>query len=281
MNNLHQAIDVHCALAVSGELDDAAFAALSGHLQECVACRERLAELMWVGSGLIAACERRAMRLRAPAGMRERFVARAVREGVPLKQRRQKVVPYAAAGVLVAAILCAVLVMQRTKPTDAAHESAVVMNDTKLLHGSGSVSETDPDGGVSMYQTTPGHQTAARVVTKGRKSTTIRSRRAPLHIADETRDAFRHGEIATAGNDARLTPVFVWSAGSSNCEEAGVKPSMPSLNAGGTQERRVFCYNPRMASLTSLDLLHAAASNAPPAFNLQALVVSFPGPAAR
>ena len=84
-NHIH--FEVLCALATSGQLTQTELADLREHARTCRPCSKRIAELTELGAHLLLA---RAMTYpvgRPPKGMSERFIARAICEGVPLSTR--------------------------------------------------------------------------------------------------------------------------------------------------------------------------------------------------
>ncbi|WP_213805312.1 zf-HC2 domain-containing protein [Granulicella sp. dw_53] len=81
MNSEHEGFEMLCALFVSGQLAGDEIAELREHVAGCGDCRRSLEEMVEVDCGLASAQQSGRM----PKGMQERFVARAVREGVPLR----------------------------------------------------------------------------------------------------------------------------------------------------------------------------------------------------
>ena len=84
MTGSHRHFEYLCLLAAGQALSEPEEAALRRHAQDCMPCRDRLRELAQLESHLLLlhAGKHRAGRL--PQGMRERFIARAIAEGVPL-----------------------------------------------------------------------------------------------------------------------------------------------------------------------------------------------------
>jgi hypothetical protein len=90
MTTNHADFELLCVLASSGDLESAERAQLRAHLEECVSCRERLLEMRELSEHLVVAQARKGPSRRLPKGMKDRFVVRAVREGIPLSPPRQE-----------------------------------------------------------------------------------------------------------------------------------------------------------------------------------------------
>ncbi len=130
MTSNHKYFESLCALAISDELTGPELAELHQHSLECISCRNRIHEMTKIDAclSLSHAFTRRNGRL--PKGMRERFIARAIKEGVPLH-------PPSTAGLdnvgLVGALFVVLLITAaaiRTGPfsrpsVDAGHSGAV------------------------------------------------------------------------------------------------------------------------------------------------------------
>jgi hypothetical protein len=84
-NHIH--FELWCALAASGQLTQTELAELREHAITCGACGRRIAELTELGAHLLLAHAMTHPGRRPPMGMKDRFVARAICEGVPLNTR--------------------------------------------------------------------------------------------------------------------------------------------------------------------------------------------------
>jgi hypothetical protein len=87
MTEDHGYFQVLCALAASGQLTQTEAAELREHASDCEACSSRSTELNVLGAQLLIAHTWKDHGARLPQGMKERFVTRALREGVPLSHR--------------------------------------------------------------------------------------------------------------------------------------------------------------------------------------------------
>jgi hypothetical protein len=81
----HRYFEFLCALAASDELAAPELAELNEHSLECVSCKNRLNEMARINAVLLLSHAFTLRKARVPQGMRERFIARAIKEGVPLK----------------------------------------------------------------------------------------------------------------------------------------------------------------------------------------------------
>lgn len=87
----HGDFEVGCALAASGLLTGTELAELSEHAAHCVLCHDRLVEFRRTGIQMFLVQGSKNSGERLPKGMQQRFVARAIREGIPLRSPSQGV----------------------------------------------------------------------------------------------------------------------------------------------------------------------------------------------
>jgi hypothetical protein len=87
MTEDHGYFEVRCALAASGQLTPTEGAELREHAKHCEVCSSRITELNVLGARLLIAHTWKDQSGGLPQGMKERFVRRAIREGVPLSHR--------------------------------------------------------------------------------------------------------------------------------------------------------------------------------------------------
>jgi hypothetical protein len=73
-----------CALAASDELTGSELLELREHSLECAPCRNRIREMTRTNACLLLSHAFNQRNGRLPEGMRERFIARAIKEGVPV-----------------------------------------------------------------------------------------------------------------------------------------------------------------------------------------------------
>ena len=259
MNAGHRTFEIRCALALSGALDEREFAELDEHVKECGDCRRRLDEAMWMDCQLAMVRERAMGRLRAPKGMMERFAIRAGSEGIPLKQRRHAAIPRVALGALAVAVLSVLPFAIKPRDRDLARHAAPVAAALAETPGHSALSSGDPSTGRGPGKMRSSHRSGVRRYMRGVGSP-FGFRDAP---GDGTAAGFRLAAISSLPANPRPRLAFVSVGAGSSCDGDRPVSSLPDLNPEAAPGRRVFCYNPRIASLTSLDLFHAAATNGP------------------
>jgi hypothetical protein len=116
----HSHFDKLCALAASSQLDKKELAELSEHAAHCVLCHDRMAEFRRVGIQLFFVHALKNSGERLPKGMQQRFAARAIREGIPLRSSTQGV-RFSALGsvtILLVALLLVVVTLNRNSARD-------------------------------------------------------------------------------------------------------------------------------------------------------------------
>ena len=84
--NEHEHFEELCALVVSGLASVEEFRQLENHLPNCGECRDRMGDFTRIGAEILSSKTRNDRVHRPPKGMTGRFVARAVAEGIPLRE---------------------------------------------------------------------------------------------------------------------------------------------------------------------------------------------------
>jgi len=280
MTSSHQFFEVLCTLAISGELDECEFAALSDHVRQCDACGRRFLEMAFVGSRLSSARALKSKRVRAPKGMLERFIRRAALEGVPLRQQRRAYRSHLALGALALAILAfTALALHWKAPAPAPMESSAMPE---------AVQET-PAPIHTIESTLPSAVKPRLVVFHAPASSAMRSKAAgaksraqssssesntSLPALVQAREpnvgnpqllfaslSSQPRELAPWDGEPPMPAGFQLAFNRSSCESIRDRPQPWDLNPAAPTGRHVFCYNSGIASLTSVDPFHAAASN--------------------
>jgi hypothetical protein len=85
MTTNHNYFEFLCALAASDELTGPELIELREHFLACVSCRNRMHEMARINACLLLSHAFNHRNRRLPKGMQERFIARAIKEGLPLK----------------------------------------------------------------------------------------------------------------------------------------------------------------------------------------------------
>jgi hypothetical protein len=162
MNRDHEHFEILCALTTNGDLTGMERDELRDHVENCAACRARLVEMRWVAIHLLLApaCKIPGERLRK--GMRERFAARAICEGIPLTQRSQGI-GFSALGLVT--VLLVVLLLVTGILGNGPNKSVFKTNLTGTARMSALVPNGDawPDG---IANDPPGKLRTARVLDR-------------------------------------------------------------------------------------------------------------------
>lgn len=87
MNTHHHRFEMQCLMASCGQLSGRRLEQLREHAAACDACRGHLCEMAELNLHLLSAMPEQRGGMRMTRDMTERFVARAIREGVPLTDR--------------------------------------------------------------------------------------------------------------------------------------------------------------------------------------------------
>ena len=257
MSAEHGKLEMQCALAVSGALDEGEFAALCGHVQACSECRRALEEWMRVGSLLTEGLSSGARISDLPRGAVKRFAARAAEEGVPQKRRAAPRISGLALANLAAAMVAALLLFPFGKWQWWSRPA-------ESPAGSGRQADVR-DAAAGTLATSSGKDLVGQALG-GDGTGLIRTRHRELRRRSGQSRSVEAGaprQDAAIRTDAAFSPRFLMPRSTPACESEVAPASWQTASRGETDDRRVFCYNPRIASLTSLDLYHAAASNTP------------------
>jgi hypothetical protein len=101
----HEEYELHCALAVAGQLTASECNDLEQHAASCPACRAYLTDLAVISREIVLAQTRRIKPIATPAGMQQRFFARASAAGIPLHRSDTALYPQALRAVAIAVLL--------------------------------------------------------------------------------------------------------------------------------------------------------------------------------
>ena len=295
MKSEHERFAAASALAVSGALEEREFAEWAHHMAKCTECRVSLEEAICVSAMLSVA---RPARLRLPQGMAGRFAARAVaqgvlaRETVAAEQRTRAMWLPAALGVAAVACVAMILLAHRGRIADHPRESTVAVNASHRNLAPAPPAEGRVRARLAAHHRSPAPTPSPSISLTELPSTAllkvqIRAQEgegvslspARFEFGRGTQGAFptAYSQLAPLSVFLWSTPVlpsFPWKDNVSSCEDPAAYPLPREWIPAAEPPPRVFCYNPRVALLTSLDLSHAASSNAPE-FNVRSLAVHF------
>jgi hypothetical protein len=115
--NEHEHFEELCALVVSGLASEEGFRELEDHLPDCGECRDRMGDFTRIGAEILSSKTGSDRAHRPPKGITGRFVARALAEGIPLREPTRLLPmwasrnPLAWAGTIAAGVLLAVLAL--------------------------------------------------------------------------------------------------------------------------------------------------------------------------
>lgn len=264
MNTDHRFFEMQCALAVVGELDERASAELMNHAAECAECRHRLAEMASV-VGKLSNLHCCAVPGGMPREMMERFRARAIREGIPLRRQGSPSLRFVCAAFAMA-VLCVVLfgvksVEQsgsRATAEQATHETAIASPQPIVRTATRAQPRRRPE---PPTRSLVNAQRVDMPSEGGRFTTSV------AHFNPAVPGNWNRAIGAEAPETETKPATLRWSIQldpDAGCDVRASHAQLEVLRFKPSEDRRVFCYNPQidsLAALTPLDLHHAAESN--------------------
>ncbi len=185
----HGDFEVGCALAASGQLTGTELAELGEHAAHCVLCHERLVEFRRVGMQLFLVPALKDSGERLPKGMQQRFMARAIREGIPLRSPSRGVGFSALGSVTV--LLAALLLVVAT------------LNSGSFPGSAGEISLADSSHGPALVDKETSQETPSHAVT-GRR---VPDRKLPLRRSRGSSSSLYSGDSA-ALRPPQAAPLF-------------------------------------------------------------------------
>ena len=261
----HNRFEGLCALAASGQVYGNELDELSAHLGDCLACRDRIAELAQVGGEIFVAHWSKSNERRIPKGMNARFRERAVREGMRFTDGRRAGSSQVFTGLAVAGLLLALLISLNWR----SRVHSVKVNDAlAAMHSVRAEPEKEQDDSVQQKRVgaTVGHfpRDAARrpvriagahtdVAASGPQlleakfnlgSPVMRQRAVRLGLPPAYSEFPPGGSLALSD---RTLPTLWLRAGMADLD--GLPPEYERNTTG----QRVFRFSATVASLISLD----------------------------
>jgi hypothetical protein len=274
----HLQFEIDCALAASGQLGDQEFAEFTNHLHGCGLCQNRLGEMALVGSQLALA---RRSSVAIPANSKdrlERFTARAAREGIQLRPPKKSAPMQHLAGVSSLALLSALLVTvtwtavhntsranstSRTAGPELSRAVPGAEETTRPIHAPETpVKASRHSAGVNKFRS---YKIETKQLGSGVKEEVLpaMSRTFELHGDDD----YTPGSALLPLSRRPSFQVNVSFGPSFNPDTEKVEDLFLKGNWATVFGKRVFSYDPRVASLTLLESFHMAASTMPREFS--------------
>ena len=273
----HRHFEVNCVLAASGQLADREFVELMNHVRGCDICQNRLIEMALIGIQLALS---RKTKVAAPANSKsllERFTARAASEGIQLKPTKKTHFVHHLAGASALALL-SVLLLAVT--LTAAHKTNWSNSASRTVSPQLLRSVTRAEGMSRPIHTpqapveAPRHSAAKRKFLSYNRTEAIQSaigsRAEESVLPGATRPFEQHGDGEYTSGSILLSPsrppsfeAGISSGSLFNPDAGRIKDLFLKGNQVTQFGKRVFSYDPRVASLTLVDSFRKVASTLP------------------
>lgn len=252
MKERHRRFEMQCVLASCGQLSSRQLEQLLEHAAICEACEKRLREMEAVHLHLLAAMPEQCKSSPDSKSMTERFVARAIRQGVPLGER-----PISGAPMQLALGLSAVMLLAAVTAVLTWHPREGVSHETGIASATQGLAPQSPlmVGGSRSGDTSRKSLRRPARRTAMRESSSAQSRNEPVgHVQRYPFELFREYDrpTSTAWQAHRnAAPAFPSLTPHRECgirdeSSSGDQPwsAWGRKNASGPP---VFCYDPRFA----------------------------------
>jgi hypothetical protein len=273
----HRHFEVNCVLAASGQLADREFVELMNHVRGCDICQNRLIEMALIGSQLALS---RKTKVAAPANSKsllERFTARAASEGIQLKPTKKTHFVHHLAGTSALALLFVLLL---AVTLTAAHKTNWSNSASRTVSPQLLRSVTRAEGMSRPIHTpqapveAPRHSAAKRKFLSYNRTEAIQSaigsRAEESVLPGATRPFEQHGDGEYTSGSILLSPsrppsfeAGISSGSLFNPDAGRIKDLFLKGNQVTQFGKRVFSYDPRVASLTLVDSFRKVASTLP------------------
>src|ERR1700721_371607 len=273
----HRHVEVNCVLAASEQLADREFVELMNHVRGCDVCQNRLIEMALIGIQLALS---RKTKVAAPANSKsllERFTARAASEGIQLKTTKKTHFVHHLAGASALALL-SVLLLAVT--LTAAHKTNWSNSASRTVSPQLLRSVTRAEGMSRPIHTpqapveAPRHSAAKRKFLSYNRTEAIQSaigsRAEESVLPGATRPFEQHGDGEYTSGSILLSPsrppsfeAGISSGSLFNPDAGRIKDLFLKGNQVTQFGKRVFSYDPRVASLTLVDSFRKVASTLP------------------
>jgi hypothetical protein len=273
----HRHFEINCVLAASGQLADQEFVELMNHLRGCDVCQNRLVEMAFIGSQLELARKTKVAAPTSSKGLLERFTARAASEGIQLKPTKKTHFVHSLAGASALALLSTLLL---AVSLTAAHKTNWANSASRTAGPQLLRSVTRADG-----MTRPIHSPTSPVKSSRHSEPTrgllsynrIQARQSGIGSKAEqtvlpvtTRPYEQHGDgeytlvsILLSPSGPPSSDVGISSGSLFNPDAGRIEDLFQKGNQATPFGKRVFSYDPRVASLTLIDSFRMVASTLP------------------
>jgi hypothetical protein len=273
----HRHFEINCVLAASGQLADREFVELTNHLRGCDVCQNRLIEMAFIGSQLALARKPKVAAPTSSKGLLERFAARAASEGIQLKPTKKTHFVHNLAGAAILALLSVLLLavsMTAAHKTNWAKSAPPTVSPQITRSASGADRMTRPIRSPKAPANATRHSEAKRGLPSYHRIEVRQpgiESRAETTILPETtgrfeqhRDAeFTLGSTLLSSSRPSSFEVGISSGSRFNPDAGRIEALFLNGNHAALFEKRVFSYDPRVASLNLVDSLRMSASTLP------------------
>jgi hypothetical protein len=273
----HRHFEINCVLAASGQLADREFVELANHLRGCDVCQNRLIEMAFIGSQLALARKTKVAAPTSSKGLLERFTARAAREGIQLKPTKKTHFVHNLAGASVLALLSALLLavtLTAAHKTNRANSASRTVGPQLLRSVTRAEGMTRPIHSPKTPVNASRHSEARRGLLSynriAARQSGIGSKAEETVLPVTTRPFEQHGDGEYTLGSTLLSPsrppsveVGISSGSLFNPDAGRIEDLFLKGNQATLFAKRVFSYDPRVASLTLVDSFRMAASTLP------------------
>ena len=273
----HRHFEINCVLAASGQLADREFVELMNHLRGCDVCQNRLIEMAFIGSQLALVRKTKVAASTSSKGLLERFTERAAIEGIQLKPTKKTRFVHSLAGASALALLSALLLavtLTAAHKTNRANSASRTVGPQLLRSVTRAEGMTRPIHSPKAPAKASRHSEARRgLLSYNRieaRQSGIGSKAEETVLPVTTRTFEQHGDGEYTLGSTLLLPsrppsfeVGISSGSLFNPDAGRIEDLFLKGNQATLFGKRVFSYDPRVASLTLVDSFRMAASTLP------------------
>jgi hypothetical protein len=270
----HKFYEMQGALAAVGQLSDDELAELEQHVNDCLLCREYIADMAEMSREFFLMQPRRVSSNATPAGMQERFFERAAKAGIPISRPANTILDARFARAAMIAVLLTISIALSWKLFSAPYPETAIAQDSRAPEASSGHASEKP----SMRAGEHTVQTLSASNSKSRRKTAVQLRSASISSTQRT-SADRHPDLIKPFFAKQAFPPDLsdrktsWTNGmSESYRVAGMYAPIPSpfpntyvANLLGSEKDsasgdQAFHYDLKLASLSFLESSPAAPS---------------------